>query len=263
VAGQPVLLLLPISNPNPVALSNIRAMLMIDGKAVQTQTLAALQPQESRSINFSQVVVAQPGIHEVKIGIQLQKPDSKPQMGMFNQVLVAQPGSLPATGAAVSTKATRPATGSVSSATGTPTVTGAGSSPAVAGAKRAEVTISPADLTFSPLSTIVGRPVEFAITVRNNSEVASKAGALVLKLIADGKLVATTQTPIQFAIAAKGTYQTSWRAVMPAGTVVELMAFVTADGQEVPGKSQATILVKTQVPTAPRTPVSAPVKRIP
>jgi hypothetical protein len=293
-AGQPAQLSLPITNPNQVALNNVRAMLMIDGRQAQSEPIATLMPMETRTVIFQQVIVPQPGPHQVKIGIQLQRPDSRPQMGMFNQMLTVQaapvgiptqvsglaagarqPSVAPVTKAGAttvtpssplnrtnsattpaSTVATArpatdpsPATGSTAVAKKTPATT-----TEVNGNHRPELTLTSVDLSYSPTAAVVGQPVDFHVVVRNSSEAPAKVGTLILKLVSDGKLILMTQPAIQFSVAANATYQANWRAVMPTGTRIEFVASVSADGVEVPGRSQASILLKTQPP------IQAPVR---
>jgi hypothetical protein len=260
LAGQPTQLVLPITNPNTTAFSNIKAMLMIDGKPVQTQTVAALMPQETRIVTFPQVVVAQPGVHEVKIGIQLQKENSRPQMGVFTQALTVQaaPASM-ATSAALA-KSAGAASGK---ATNTSNATVIGKVPPSAATKRAELTLMSSDLSWNPVGAVPGQAVDFHVIVRNQSDAPTKTGVLVLTLLADGKPVASTEPALQFAVVGKGIYQAIWRAVVPAGNRIEFSASVSADGSIVPGKAQASILIRNQAPAVPKPPASGPIKRIP
>ena len=258
VAGAPASIVVPISNPLLVPLNNIKAILMLDGKSVQTQSVATLVPQQSRSIVFSNVVIAQPGNHEVKIGVQLQRGDAKPQMGAVSQNIVVQPAGAVAVvkkpgGVPVRTGGTSPnlrtlvpASSPAGSATASaPAAPTAGSASGTAAA-HGELVVRASDLSYSPMPARPGQPVAFRVVVRNTGDAAVQGAALVLSLYADGRLVAS-QSPIQFSVAAKGSYQASWQASMPGGQQVQLVASASV-GNQSSASGQASITLKSAAP---------------
>ena len=275
VAGAAASILVPISNPLLVPLNNIKAVLMVDGKAVQTQTISTLIPQQSRSIVFSNVVIAQPGSHEAKVGVQLQRGDAKPQMGAVTQNIFVQspgavttaagkkpaggvpPGKIGQGGASTSAqlRSLVPTTATAGSKTTTANAAPTGGSasgsahPGTA-AGRGALTLSASDLSYSPMPAKPGQPVAFRVVVRNMGDAAVQGAALVLSLYADGKLIAASQPPIQFSVAAKSSYQANWRAPMPVGRQIELVAAATANGNETPASGKASIMLKSAASVA-------------
>lgn len=187
-------------------------------------------------------------------------------MGVFTQVLTVQPApSSMSTGSALS-KPAGTVSGAVTNAANATAVAkglATGPTPPSATTKKAELTLVSGDLSCNPAVVVAGQAVDFHVIVRNQSDAPTRAGVLVLTLLADGRPVASTEPALQFAVAGKGTYQANWRAVVPAGNRIEFSASVSADGSIVPGKAQASILIKNQAPAAPRPPTSGPVKRIP
>src|SRR5262249_18551661 len=94
VAGVPGSILVPISDPLLVPLTNIKAVLTIDGKTPQTQSVQMLLPQQSRSIVFSNVVIAESGAHQARVGVQLLRA-GKSQLGTVAQTIIVQPATNP------------------------------------------------------------------------------------------------------------------------------------------------------------------------
>ena len=65
VAGQAASVVVSLSNPNSVSLTNIAGSLCVDGNPSQNQSLSSLMPQQSRSLVFQGVILAQAGQHQV------------------------------------------------------------------------------------------------------------------------------------------------------------------------------------------------------
>ena len=124
-------------------------------------------------------------------------------------------------------------------------------------AQLGNLTVRTSDLSYSPMPARPGQTVAFRVVVRNTGDAAVQGAALVLSLYADGKLVAASQPPIQFSVAAKGSYQADWQASMPAGQQVQLVASATTGGNESSASGQASIVLKsapapvTRKPTHP------------
>jgi hypothetical protein len=72
-AGQPASVVVPLLNPYSVPITNLQATLQIDGQTAQTQTLAAVLPQQSRSVVFQSVTFAKSGQHQVTVSVQNQR----------------------------------------------------------------------------------------------------------------------------------------------------------------------------------------------
>jgi hypothetical protein len=113
------------------------------------------------------------------------------------------------------------------------------------------VTLNPNDISYGPPTAKPGQPITFNVIVRNSADVPAQRVSLVLKLFADGKLVALTQQPIQFSVRPRGASRVSWQAGMPAGKQVELMAVITADGDTNPNGKQISISVRNGVGSSP------------
>jgi len=77
-SGQPTTVLVPLLNPYLVSLANITGTLTIDGQNVQTQSMSALLPQQSRSLLFSSVSFAQSGQHQIAVTVTSQRPGVDP-----------------------------------------------------------------------------------------------------------------------------------------------------------------------------------------
>jgi hypothetical protein len=92
-SGQQTPVVVAVSNPYLVPLSNIKATLLVDGKAVQTQTMGALLPQQNRSLLFQGVNFPQAGQHEVKVTVDSQRPGAQPQTGTATQQIVVPAGT--------------------------------------------------------------------------------------------------------------------------------------------------------------------------
>jgi hypothetical protein len=78
IAGRNSSVIFSMVNPYTRTLSNVKATLLVDGKAVQTRTVSVLLSQQSRSIVFANVPFQQAGRHEVKVA--LESGGAKPQM---------------------------------------------------------------------------------------------------------------------------------------------------------------------------------------
>ncbi|HYL11112.1 MAG TPA: CARDB domain-containing protein, partial [Candidatus Acidoferrales bacterium] len=92
-SGQQTPVVVAVSNPYLVPLSNIKATLLVDGKPVQTQTMGALLPQQNRSLLFQGVNFPQAGQHEVKVTVDSQRPGAQPQTGTATQQIVVPAGT--------------------------------------------------------------------------------------------------------------------------------------------------------------------------
>jgi hypothetical protein len=77
-SGQLTTVLVPLLNPYLVSLANITGTLVVDGQNVQTQTVSALLPQQSRSLLFSSVSFAQSGQHQIAVTVTSQRPSADP-----------------------------------------------------------------------------------------------------------------------------------------------------------------------------------------
>lgn len=87
--GQPSSVRLLMSNPYGRPFSEVKATLLVNGKAIQTKTVAGLLPGQSRSLLFPNVMFSQPGKHEVTVS--LERVGKKPLMGsLTRQVQVRQ-----------------------------------------------------------------------------------------------------------------------------------------------------------------------------
>lgn len=261
VAGVPGSIVVPISDPLLVSLTNIRAVLTVDGKVVQTQSVPSLLPEQSRSIVFSNVVVAA-GVHEAKVGVQLQR-GGKSQIGTVTQSILVQPAAPVGRPAGVSSASasshlrslapTLPTRTSATVASASlptkPTSTGAAT---VTSNQLAQLTLRTTDLTYTPSPASPGTMVTFHVVVHNAGSAPAQTAALLLSLYADGKLVAVSQPAIQFSVGANASYQANWQAAMPAGRQVQLLASVSGGGTVESASGKASIVVQSAASTSPK-----------
>ena len=330
IAGDPQPVMANMSNPFAIPMRNVQVRLLIDGVAVQSQTIGMLLPHQTRSVRFPNVVVKKPGTHEVRISVQSQRGNAPPQVADLTSRVTffsskaplpmthsgTEAHGFPGSGKTIArepphirsitappnvtahTMAVKPVTSGASSSTGTmsqpgtsvrptlnarniaggtgpqtpphappttqtttsahngsPQVGGSpGSGPsgyrAMVGA-RPFVTVNPSEISYSPIAPAPGQPVLFSVTVRNAAEAAAPRVLLMLKLYADGRLVAMTQQPMQFSMQPRGGFRATWQAGMPLGRQVQLVAALAADGDVNPNGKQASISLRT-APTPPR-----------
>ncbi len=88
VSGQPLPVVVAVSNPYRVPMNNLKVGLLVDGKLVQTQTMSLLLPQQNRSVLFQGVNFPQAGRHEVKVTVESQRPGAQPQTAVATQGVV-------------------------------------------------------------------------------------------------------------------------------------------------------------------------------
>lgn len=352
VVGEPMPVMANLSNPFAIPMTNVRGTLFVDGVSVRRQVSGTLFPHQSRSMVFSGIVVSKPGTHEIRVVVESQRGNAKPQVSYIVSKLTFYPrsasplprgigtstslhpgagsGTASAVGAAPKVRSiyspplvasARPMAsagmqaGSPSdprlqpaapnSSSGPPTLNsrnisqggshnlsqspslyarsgaspsglsngtrsigspgttqtsrgnpGPGGPPSTSSGSLPNVpmpfvTLNPNDISYGPPTAKPGQPITFNVIVRNSADAPAQRVSLVLKLFADGKLVALTQQPIQFSVRPRGASRVSWQAGMPAGKQVELMAVVTADGDTNPNGKQISISVRNGVGSSP------------
>src|SRR5262249_13329744 len=90
--GQSASVKLSMANPYARPLTNVKATLLLDGNEVQAKTIDRLLPQQSRSVEFANVVFPLPGKHEVEA--TLESSEAKAQKSsVASQVQVSPPTS--------------------------------------------------------------------------------------------------------------------------------------------------------------------------
>ncbi len=325
-AGEPMPVMANLSNPFSTPMTNIRGTLFVDGVAVRTQTASALLPHQSRSMVFPNVVVSKPGTHEIKVAVETQRGNARPQVSYLVTKTAFYPRSAPPTRGFGTGPGLHPGPGSGTvGALGTaprvrsfyspvpphlqpqtPNSTGgppslsarsiaqgnsgpsqspslyarSGASPWGSGprgigspgttnssrgnappsgngstssgprpnAPRPFVSLNPNEISYGPPTAKPGQAITFSVIVRNSGEVPAQRVSLVLKLVADGRLVAVTQRPIQFSVAPRGAFRATWQAGMPAGKQVQLLAAVAADDDSNPNGKQTSISLRGAAP---------------
>jgi hypothetical protein len=99
------------------------------------------------------------------------------------------------------------------------------------------------DIRYQPSRPVVGRPILFGAKILNLGDGAARRAALVFRLFADGKQVASSPR-LQFDLAPRSTHQETWEAQMPSGKQVQLLVFVSENDNGRVTTRQATIKVQ-------------------
>src|SRR5262249_33866163 len=89
--GQPGAGTVSPSNPYAAALPGVKAPLFVDGKPVQTKTMGAMLPRQSRSLMFSGVTFPTAGKHDFKVQVDSGTARRTTTTQLTAQALVGTP----------------------------------------------------------------------------------------------------------------------------------------------------------------------------
>jgi hypothetical protein len=103
------------------------------------------------------------------------------------------------------------------------------------------------DIHLNPAAPRPGQPTTFTAVIRNLGTLPAQSASVVFRLLADGRQAAISP-PIAFGLAGHAAYQASWSAVIPAGSGLQLVVTITANGDTNPVNNQ--ILVPLTIPAA-------------
>jgi len=106
-----------------------------------------------------------------------------------------------------------------------------------------DLIVNAQDIRYQPSRPVVGRPILFGAKILNLGDGAARRAALVFKLFADGKQVASSPR-LQFDLAPRSTHQETWEAPMPRGKHVQLLVLVSENENGKVTSRQATIEVQ-------------------
>jgi hypothetical protein len=111
-----------------------------------------------------------------------------------------------------------------------------------------DLSVAPADVHVTPGT---GGQLSVSAVIRNVGAQNALGASVTFKVMAAGRQIAASPA-IGFSVAAKGAYQASWSAQVPAGQSLQLSVMVTAPGDVNAANNQAAVAFSTPPVTAAR-----------
>ena len=103
-----------------------------------------------------------------------------------------------------------------------------------------DLSVAQPDVHFSPVPPRAGQATTFTALIRNLGTAGTQGARVIFRLIADGRLVATS-SPESFDIAAHGTFEATWTTPMPAGRQMRLVVTTSSNGDVNPRNNEAVV----------------------
>jgi hypothetical protein len=247
-----------LSNPLSRAMSDVRATLAVDGRAVQTRDIGVLRPRQNRSLIFSNVVLPQGGAHEIKL--TLTGAGQRPLSGFISARVQARAvvaaGGLPGRAGQPGSNSNvrpivppnyRPGGFSLPGESRASGVSGAGGGartvPApsrdYASKTLPDLSVAAAEIRYIPVSPRPGEELTFVVTVRNNGGAKAKDARVDLVLYAGNKIA--TREEFKEEIDAGRAVSKKWKVKVPSGEPLRLSVSATTT-QEANAKDNSVVV---------------------